>query len=140
MAKSKMRRWRKSSTIAGTPAKSETVQMIVQMSGHRPDGSPWPGAGSVLDLEDWEAEHLVRGEMARPAGDAPVPEPAAEMAADGAEEAAEPPPLAEPPTSTPRAIQPKADWIAWAMVNGLSQDEANALTKAELMERYGSRA
>lgn len=42
----------------------------------------------------------------------------------------------------PRALKPavgdkKADWIKWAVVNGAEIEEANGMTKADLIARYG---
>ena len=120
-----------------------TVQMLETISGSHASGQPWPVAGQVAELDDWEAEHLIRGGMARVARDVP-PEPEPEPRDDGAEAEAvtetELAPSGEVPVSPPKAIQPKADWVAWAVVNGLSEDDANQLTKAELMEQYGARA
>jgi hypothetical protein len=45
----------------------------------------------------------------------------------------EPEPEVEPPL--PRA--PKADWVAHAQTQGMTVDEADAMTKAQLIERFG---
>ncbi len=118
-----------------------TVQMLATISGSHASGQPWPVAGEITELDDWEAEHLIRGGMARHAGDVP-PEPEVEPQETevAAETEPEPAPSGEVPTSAPKAIQAKADWVAWAVVNGLPEDDANQLTKAELMERFGARA
>lgn len=43
-------------------------------------------------------------------------------------------PSADPPAQS----APKADWVAWAVAAfGLTQEEAEALTKADLIARYG---
>lgn len=117
-----------------------TVQMLETISGSHASGQPWPVAGQVAELDDWEAEHLIRGGMARAARDVPPePEPEPHDEVQDVQEP-EPAPSGEVPVSTPKAIQPKSDWVAWAVVNGLSEDDANQLTKAELMEQYGARA
>ena len=54
----------------------------------------------------------------------PEPEPQAEEEAD-----------AEP--QRPAQADPKAAWIDWAVSQGADADEAEALTKAELIEFYG---
>ena len=117
-----------------------TVQMLVTISGGHASGAPWVQAGEVMELDDWEAEHLVAGGMARPVAEAPPdpePEPEPEPPVEPSPE--EPAPPGDAPTEPPKAIQPKADWVAWAMVQGLTYDEANTLTKAQLMEYYGGR-
>ena len=124
------------------------VQMTVTMSGARADGRPWPAAGLPLVVDDWEAEHLVRGDMARYVADAPpAPEPVNVQVAfspeQGVLEPAGPPePEAQDSVDVPapKPVQPKADWVAWAVAQGADEEEANGLTKAELMERYGDRA
>jgi hypothetical protein len=40
----------------------------------------------------------------------------------------------------PRPAAPKPEWVAFAVASGAAEDEANAMSKAELMERYGGRA
>ena len=134
------------------------VQMIVTMSGSRPDGRPWPAAGYLLDVEDWEAEHLVRGAMAVPHHEPPPPEPEPEpwvpMASTPAPDQFQmvPPDVPGPevvmePEQTPlserrapKPVHPKADWVAWAVKSGAAEEDVRELTKAELMERYGERA
>ena len=130
------------------------VLMIVTMSGTRADGRPWPAAGQVLDTEDWEAEHLVRGTIAVPWQEAeqPVqqeePEPVQQ---DYFRPVGSPDPSVTPPVeadsagpverpSSPKPVQPKADWVAWAVSQGAAEEDVRDLTKAELMERYGDRA
>jgi hypothetical protein len=129
---------------------SRKVQLIVTMSGQRADNRPWPAAGHPLVVEDWEADHLIRGGIARPwlepeaepeqqqwmastpAPDQHVPE------AEVAEEDPETTPLSE--RTCPKPVQPKADWVAWAVASGAPEEDVRDLTKAELMERYGDRA
>lgn len=41
------------------------------------------------------------------------------------------------PESRPPLNAPKADWIGWAVVNGATPDQAEALTKQDLIEKYG---
>lgn len=40
--------------------------------------------------------------------------------------------------SAPAKSASKADWVEWAVANGADPDEADALTKAELTDTYGS--
>ena len=37
----------------------------------------------------------------------------------------------------PYANESKADWVSWAVHNGMKPDDADALTKTDLIERYG---
>lgn len=41
------------------------------------------------------------------------------------------------PTSRPALNAPKAEWIGWAVANGETPDDAEASTKADLIERHG---
>jgi len=41
------------------------------------------------------------------------------------------------PTSRPALNAPKAEWIGWAVANGERPDDAEASTKADLIERHG---
>jgi hypothetical protein len=45
-----------------------------------------------------------------------------------------------PPTapSAPTSSSLKSEWVDWAVTNGADPDEAEALTKDELVERYGA--
>ena len=134
------------------------VQMLEYVSGGRWDGTVWPPAGGALMVPDWEADDLIRGRLARlwpwPEEEAAEPEPVpdpmepvpvappqvsplAEASAVGV------PALAEqdiPGEGAPKPSAPKGDWVAWAVSCGVSDDEANSMSKAELMERYGGRA
>ena len=42
------------------------------------------------------------------------------------------------PESRPALNAVKAEWVGWAVVQGLKPDEAEALTKADLIERFGT--
>ena len=42
------------------------------------------------------------------------------------------------PESRPAINAVKAEWVGWAVVQGLSPDEAEALTKTDLIERFGA--
>lgn len=135
---------------------SRKIQMLAHISGYRPGGQPWPMPGEPLVAEDWEAEHLIRGQMARdwPYEEPPSPEPPAPQepapqepapaeggaygyAATTVQHYA---PVVEVPVSAPKPVAPKADWVAWAVANGADEHEASASTKADLMEQYGDRA
>lgn len=42
------------------------------------------------------------------------------------------------PDTRPNVNAVKAEWVGWAVVNGLTPDEAEALTKTDLIERFGA--
>jgi hypothetical protein len=50
----------------------------------------------------------------------------------------EPSEVPAPPTSRPALAAAKGEWVAWAVVKGLTPDDAEALTKADLIERFGA--
>lgn len=128
------------------------VQMLEYVSGGRHDGTVWPPAGGALMVPDWEARDLYLGRLARPwpFGD---PEPETAVAEADQEHVAVPvaPPEVSPVAEAsetavpaggdaPRPSAPKAEWVAWAVKCGVSEDAANGMSKAELMEKYGARA
>jgi hypothetical protein len=43
------------------------------------------------------------------------------------------------PTERPAVNAPKIDWIGWAVTSGASPDDAEAMTKADLIEKYGDK-
>lgn len=139
------------------------IRMYHQMSSGRHDGRAWPPPGVDFEVPDWEGHDLVQGgnavvvseketpaytpppevppgpepqpwppyEPGRLAGPAAAPEPAPEPAAE---------PVLGVAPEPPRPGQPKADWVSWAVSNGVSEEEASQLTKQQLMEAYGQRA
>lgn len=76
------------------------------------------------------AEHgmyVERGRLVDPSAPEPAPEP-------------EPEPVQEPEGSgRPAVADNKATWVDWAVSQGLDRDEAEAATKADLIDRYGDR-
>lgn len=80
---------------------------------------PGPGEAAVKDPEP-----PAGGKVGHYEGDQLVPEP-------GPEDDEEPEP--------PRPADSKADWIAWAVSQGASEDAASAMTKADLMSKFGGR-
>jgi hypothetical protein len=47
-------------------------------------------------------------------------------------------PVAEAkPRTRPNVNESKADWVSWAVHEGANPDDADAATKADLIERYG---
>jgi hypothetical protein len=47
-------------------------------------------------------------------------------------------PVPGPPLTQPAKNAQKADWVGWAVVQGADADEADAMTKADLIEKYGT--
>jgi hypothetical protein len=140
--------------------------MLHWISGGRWDGRDWPDAGGEIDIPEQEARDLIAGNMAVAAAPLPArsmtegePEPPAEplpappppedtqvsavtqvsplaqAALTGAGAAAQP---AEP-AEMPRPQDPKQAWIDWAVASGAGAEQAAAMTKADLMSRYGGR-
>lgn len=150
--------------MAGT----RKVRMLIGVSGERHDGRRWPPAGGEIDVPGWEADDLILGQNAVEAGAAdpepdpdpvPDPEPADEVPPGTlaepwpvAETVAEPvvtgdasaDPPAEPdavqPAVAPPPSAPKQAWIDYAIqAHAADPAEATAMTKADLMSRYGGR-
>lgn len=46
-------------------------------------------------------------------------------------------PAPAPPTSRPPQSAPKAEWVAWAVVRGADPETAPAMSKGDLIDRYG---
>jgi hypothetical protein len=44
------------------------------------------------------------------------------------------------PTVRPNVNAPKADWVGWSVVQGMTPDDAEALTKTDLIEKFGATA
>lgn len=80
-----------------------------------------------LPLHESIEDRLAKGYLTRVAnadGDPYVPEPEA-------------PVVAAPPSERPALDAPKADWVGWAVVNGMTPDDAEALTAQDLIEKFG---
>jgi hypothetical protein len=114
--------------------------MLVSVSGGRGDGSVWPHAGGELDVDDAEGAELCAGRLA-----VPVPQAAVETPEDGLK-ASEETRGAESPAEAleeARAIQspaqnaPKASWVAYAVAQGMPEDEAAGMSKADLIAALG---
>lgn len=64
--------------------------------------------------------------------------------ASGPEALAQPdkatPEVPTPPDKAPPQAAPKAEWIGWAVANGADPEDAEALTKADLIDQYGAAA
>lgn len=139
------------------------IRLRETLSGGRCDGRPWPPGGELIDVPDWEAEHAVNAGWAYyddpPAPPEPevVPGPVRAQAAPAQAEAVAPvrqpdpedehdrleavadgteePEVPEPP----RPSDPKQDWVDYAADRGMDPEKAAAMSKADLMSRYGGR-
>lgn len=45
-----------------------------------------------------------------------------------------------PPTERPTLSAPKGAWVGWAIANGMEADDAEAASKADLIDRFGTTA
>lgn len=82
-----------------------------------------------LPLHETIADRLAKGYLTRVAnadGDPYV---------EGAETATVP----TPPTAPPKKNDAKTLWVGWAVVNGMTPDDAEALTKDDLIERFSTK-
>lgn len=83
-----------------------------------------------LPLHETIADRLAKGYIVRVQnedGDPYVPEPEA-------------PVVPEPPKERPALSANKPEWVAWAGVQGMPLDDAEALTKDDLIEKFGKDA
>lgn len=133
------------------------IRLRETLSGGRIDGRPWPVAGGIIDVPDWEAEHAVNAGWAyydepEPAPEPePVPGPVQAQAAEAQAEAVAPvrqdelePELAQEASAPevpepPRPSDPKPDWVDYAVIRGMDRDKATEMSKADLMSKYGGR-
>jgi hypothetical protein len=77
-----------------------------------------------LPLHEAMADRLTRGQLQRVNPDGtPYTGPA------GAD-------VPGPPDKAPAKAAGKGDWVAWAIVCGATADDAEALTKADLIDKY----
>ena len=131
------------------------VRMIIGISGGRHDGREWPAAGHEIDVPDHEGDDLIRARHAIYVGPSEAPGGTAvppvtsessptsagpswedehdrlEAVADGTEE---PEPVPEPKPGDLRQA-----WVDYAVSQGATEDQANGMTKVDLMSRYGGR-
>jgi hypothetical protein len=123
------------------------VQMLLSITGGRADGTEWPPSGGTLVCGEREARELVLGEMARWAPDgeerAVMPPPAAGTAATAPpdEGAGDGPPDAEDgPDGDGRPLvrDPKQTWEEHAVTLGATPEAAAAMTKADLVAKFGN--
>jgi hypothetical protein len=105
---------------------------------------PWPGG----DEDEQTAEAAAAAqtaalvEAAQPPVQWPPAEPGRFAVPPEAEAKTSPEDVAdgdETTPDTPRPAASKSEWVAHAVSQGASEEEANAATKADLQERYGAR-
>ena len=104
-----------------------------------PAADPDPGA-----VREPAAEAVLEaGEAGHPAGDlAPEPPAAKDAHAPVQEPVPDPVPVPEPEDEDPdppRPSDPKQDWVDYAQSRGMSPVTAAAMSKADLMSRFGGR-
>lgn len=121
------------------------VQMLVKVSGGRADGSMWPdpwNSDGLLECGDAEAQDLVRAQIAvpakAPARDPDVPVKSVTAAAPAAPEP-EPEPAPPAADGPPLPSAPKQDWVDYAVAHGEVAATAGAMTKNDLISKYGGR-
>lgn len=122
------------------------VQMTVNMSGGRHDDRAWPPAWVDFEVPDWEGRDLVRSGIARfvrhsgTPSPPPVQEPSPAAVVSEPARTAHGPVSEDEPPQPPKAVDPKQVWADYAVSLGEDEEHVATLTKAQLMERYGSRA
>lgn len=79
----------------------------------------------ALPLHESIADRLARGHLAR------VNEDGSEWSGDAE------PSVPTPPTERPAQAASKAEWVGWAVAQGARPDDAEAMTKADLIDKYG---
>ncbi|MFC4034545.1 hypothetical protein ACFO3J_24155 [Streptomyces polygonati] len=100
---------------------TETIYVLGEGGGVHPMDMPLP--------EPIE-ERLRKGMLVRVNQDGSPYAPPAELDGGSAPPA---PPLTEPAKSAS-----KPDWVGWAVVRGATAEEADGMTKADLIEKYAS--
>lgn len=94
------------------------VRMLQKISGTR-RGRHWPDPGGEIDVTEGEARMLTRQKMARR-----LAEPTAESSAQEGQ-------------MPPAHSDLKAAWVDYAVSQGMEESDAAAMTKANLVERFG---
>ncbi|MCG6499458.1 hypothetical protein [Kitasatospora sp. A2-31] len=79
-----------------------------------------------LPLPEPIAERLVKGQLTRVNEDG---SPYVEAPTEG---------VPSLPDKPPAKTDPKATWVGWAVANGADPDEADGMTKGDLIEAYGA--
>lgn len=110
--------------------------MLVEKTGPRYDGRFWPGPGGEIDVPDDEGKALCAQGDARPVArkDADV-ETRAGAQAQPAPQAPET--AAQPMAAKPAVNDPKDAWVAYAAAQGAKREDAEAMSKTQLIKQYG---
>lgn len=111
------------------------IRMKLFISGGRADGTDWPPPGSVLEVEDREGAELCAAGLAEPVAEVEEPAETPEQPLETRTETRTGGPAE---VQQPNVNAPKADWVAYAVSLGVNASEADALTKQQLVGRYGS--
>lgn len=80
-----------------------------------------------LPLHETITERLAKGYLTR----------VANAEGDPYVEKSNAPSVVAPPTERPALNAAKKAWVGWAVVKGMTPDDAEALTKTDLIERFG---
>lgn len=108
------------------------VRMRRQLSGTR-NGVHWPEPGGVVEVPDDEAATLVRhGNAAR------LDDEGDDTSATQEEDEPASEPAAEPQTEPPARSDNKPAWVDYAITQGLTRTEAEAMTKDDLIARFAA--
>lgn len=124
--------------VADLVAKGEAVRV-------NEDGSPWMPSDKGPELvheserDRLEREHKAAVEYARLKQERPDDDPL-ELRDEAAELHGDPIPESAPQVGDdlpPKSSAPKAEWVAHAEHHGMSHEDADAMTKAELVRKFG---
>ncbi|MFE4697284.1 hypothetical protein ACFRIC_09340 [Streptomyces sp. NPDC056738] len=92
-----------------------------------------------LPLPEPIEERLRKGMLQRVNEDGtPYIEPSSEDATDAGKVPAPGAQVPGLPLTEPAKTAVKADWVGWAVVKGATPEEADGMTKADLIEKYGT--
>lgn len=87
-----------------------------------------------LPLPEHIAQRLTTGQLRRINEDGtPFSDSTSQPLAPGSD------PVPGPPLTEPAKTAVKADWVGWAVVCGANVDEAEGMTKNDLIEKYAAR-
>jgi hypothetical protein len=92
-----------------------------------------------LPLPESIEERLVKGMLQRVNEDGtPYTEPVTEEPTGAGKAPAPGTQVPGPPLTEPAKSATKADWVGWAVVKGANAEEADGMTKADLIEQYAT--
>ncbi len=120
-----------------------TADYFDQIVERREDGTAKRYAkrrrGDVLgDLDDADVERLIAADAIAPVGEIVASEVVNEEQGDGPGDTAPVPAVASEVPIAPKKTAALAEWQAYGIARGLSAAEADGLTRAELIERFGA--